>query len=316
MKKLISWILVMVLMLGAVSACAQEQSTVSSQTLENDQYNLSCTEGLPSQWRNILLIGADSRQKTIESGRADAIIVCSIHRQTGQIKLTSLLRDLWVEMDDGHYRDRINTAFRYGGPELMMKTVNETLKLNITEYVAINFYGFCDVVDSIGGVEIELGPNEAAYINKGYSADFGDVTGKKIPADAKSAVLTGEQALGYARIRKIDSDMKRTERHRKLITAILNKVLTLGFEAQCQFVDQCLSCVATNISRAQILLIGMQILAHGMDDMEQIALPSAGNYYYVNHDGRSTYEFKKDVIVEEAHAFIYGTDEDAGNDAQ
>ena len=142
------------------------------------------------------------------------------------------------------------------------------------------------------------------------------MTGKRIPADAKSAVLTGEQALGYARIRKIDSDMKRTERHRKLITAILNKVLTLGFEAQCQFVDQCLSCVATNISRAQILIIGMQILAHGMDDMEQIALPSEGNYYYVNHDGRSTYEFKKDVIVEEAHAFIYGTDEDAGNDAQ
>lgn len=299
MKKLISWILVMVLMLGAAPchAAATPDEAERSEDIVN-----------------ILLIGEDADKNVHNSGRADAIMVCSIGTE-GQVKFLSLARDLWVEMDTG-FADRINAAYRYGGPELLLKAVNQTLQMDISQYISINFYGFCDVVDMIGGVEVELEPNAAGAINKKTAEKYGNGEVTPIPAGATSAVLSGAQALGYARIRNLDSDIGRTGRQRKVLTGILKKVLTLSLSEQKAFFEQCLACVETNVEQMELFSLGLKILAHGMDDMEQIALPSEGNYYYVNHDGRSTYEFKKDVIVEEAHAFIYGTDEDAGNDAQ
>lgn len=261
------------------------------------------------QRTNILLIGEDAQKDVHQGGRADAIMICSIGPD-GQIKLISLARDLWVEMENG-FQDRINAAYRYGGPELLLKAVNQTLQMELDQYISINFYGFCDVVDLIGGVEVELAPNEAGAINKKTKESFGNTEVTPIPAGSTSAVLSGAQALGYARIRELDSDVGRTGRQRKVLTGILKKVLTLGFDEQKAFFDACLDCVETNMETTQMFSLGLKILARGMEDLEQIALPSAGTYYYVNHEGRSTYEFNKEAIVTDAHAFLYGDGEAA-----
>lgn len=292
MKRIISLLLAM-LMMSCAMPCVAETIVTSDEAREN------------AQWMQILLIGEDAQRDVHMGGRADSIMVCSINEQTGQIKLISIARDLWVEMD--RFADRINAAYRYGGEELLLKAVNQTLQMDISNYITINFYGFCDVVDSIGGVEVELEPKEAYAINKKTNELYGNTEVVPIPVGATSAVLSGAQALGYARVRELDSDFKRTGRQRKVLMGILNKVLTLSFDEQKAFFDNCLACVTTNMETMQMFSLGMKILAHGMSDMEQVALPSPGHYYYVNHDGRSTYEFNKEIIVQEAHDFIYGT---------
>lgn len=293
MKRILSLILAL-LMMHCVVTCTAEAITTVDEAQES------------GNWTHILLIGEDARKDVHNGGRADAIMVCSIDERTGQIKLISIARDLWIEMD--RFADRINAAYRYGGEELLLKAVNQTLQMDISNYITINFYGFCDVVDSIGGVEVELEPNEAGAINKKTSELYGNTEVVPIPAGSTSAVLSGAQALGYARIRELDSDYKRTGRQRKVLMGILSKVLTLSFDEQKAFFDGCLACVTTNVEVTELFSLGLKILAHGMSDMEQIALPSPGHYYYVNHDGRSTYEFNKEFIVQEAHDFIYGTD--------
>ena len=292
MKRIISLLLAL-LMMSCAMPCVAETIVTSDEAREN------------AQWMQILLIGEDAQRDVHMGGRADSIMVCSINEQTGQIKLISIARDLWVEMD--RFADRINAAYRYGGEELLLKAVNQTLQMDISNYITINFYGFCDVVDSIGGVEVELEPKEAYAINKKTNELYGNTEVVPIPVGATSAVLSGAQALGYARVRELDSDFKRTGRQRKVLMGILNKVLTLSFDEQKAFFDNCLACVTTNMETMQMFSLGMKILAHGMSDMEQVALPSPGHYYYVNHDGRSTYEFNKEIIVQEAHDFIYGT---------
>lgn len=292
MKRIISLLLAL-LMMSCAMPCVAETIVTADEAQES------------AQWMHILLIGEDARKDVHNGGRADSIMVCSINEQTGQIKLISIARDLWVEMD--RFADRINAAYRYGGEELLLKAVNQTLQMDISNYITINFYGFCDVVDSIGGVEVELEPKEAYAINKKTNELYGNTEVVPIPVGATSAVLSGAQALAYARVRELDSDFKRTGRQRKVLMGILNKVLTLSFAEQKAFFDECLACVTTNMETMQMFSLGMKIIAHGMSDMEQVALPSPGHYYYVNHDGRSTYEFNKEIIVQEAHDFIYGT---------
>lgn len=311
MKRFFCAVLALMTMLTAVCGAAAESKTeerlseAAASGVTASEANVSDPE---TQWTNILLIGSDERRERENGGRSDALMVCAVHNESGQVKLLSLARDMWVKLPDRSFEDKINTAYRYGGPELSMRVVGETLELDITQYIAINFYGFCDVVDMLGGVEIELMPNEAGAINQKTSETYGNTKVTPIPAGAKSAVLNGAQALGYARIRRLDNDFGRTQRQRNVLTAILKKVLTLSFTEQLQFVKACLACVDTNLSLEELLSLGGRILAHGMDDLEQAVVPGAGHYNYATKDGKSTVTFRPEVVIEEAHAFIYGLD--------
>ena len=200
MKRVLAWMLALMMLCCALPVTAENVET--------------------EEQTHILLIGEDSRKDVHQGGRADAIMICSVGAD-GQVKLISMARDLWIEMDTG-FADRINAAYRYGGPELLLKAVNQTLQMDISQYISINFYGFCDVVDMLGGVEVELEPNEASAINKKTSETYGNMEVVPIPRGATSAVLCGAQALGYARIRELDSDRGRTGRQRKVLTALVN----------------------------------------------------------------------------------------------
>jgi len=257
-------------------------------------------------WENTLLIGADTRRDLVEEGRADAIMVASVNRETGAIRLISLARDMWIQIPGRQTHNKINAAYRFGGPDMMMQAVSETLGLAIDRYAAVNFYGFCDVIDALGGIEVEMSAVEAAHVNRTVNADYGEQHVSRLPGGDGVKTLSGAQALAFARIRKLDNDFGRGQRQRRVILAVLDKVDALGLVGLLGFVKDCLGCVSTNIGLGDIMLLGTAVLRGGMEDVQQIGLPSAGNYHYDSEDGTSKVIFDAEETKREAHAFIYG----------
>lgn len=188
-------------------------------------------------YRNIALFGVDSRDNSFDNARSDAIIIVSINEKTNDVKLTSVYRDTYVDID-GHGLDKITHAYAYGGPELAISTLNKNLDLNITEFVTVNFETVQTVVNALGGIELTITDAEAGQI--GFSS-------------GGTYTLDGEEALAYSRIRKIDSDYQRTERIRTVLDAVFEKVKTMEISEILNLVDVVLPLISTNISSNQII---------------------------------------------------------------
>ncbi|MDO5378721.1 MAG: LCP family protein [Clostridia bacterium] len=299
MTKRIMALLLTLLMIAAAN-------TALALVIEVADDDLSVTEGLDENVTNILLLGSDSRTENAENGRSDAIIVASIHRETGAIKLTSLYRDMWVTISGASFEDKLNTAYRYGGPNLAMKMVNEILELNITQYVVINFSGLSDMIDHAGGVTLELTSVECGAINRTVESEKkpGETAARLSVQDGEHT-LSGTQALAFARLRNIDSGFARDGRHRRLLIALADKIRTLSLLEQIDFVTTGLQYVTTNLSLADTLELSFIALRSGLQDIRQLELPSQGNYRYGSGDGPSRVIFDQTQVRDEAHAFIY-----------
>ncbi|MBR2942134.1 MAG: LCP family protein [Clostridia bacterium] len=257
-------------------------------------------------WENILLIGEDTRRDVMEEGRADAIMVASVNRENGAVRLISLARDMWIRIPGSSAYNKINAAYRFGGPEMMLQAVTQTLGLEIEKYAAVNFFGFCDVIDALGGIEVDMSADEAAHINRTARQEYSAQRFSRLSEGDGVKTLSGEQALAFARIRKLDNDFGRGQRQRRVILAVLEKVRSLGFGGQLGFVKSCLDCMSTNMGLGDIMTLGMAIVRGGMEDVRQLGLPSAGNYHYDSEDGVSKVIFNAEETRREAQAFIYG----------
>ena len=192
-----------------------------------------------SNYRNIAIFGIDSREDTYSKGnRSDCIIIASMNNDTKEVKLVSVYRDTYVQIE-GHGLDKITHAYSYGEAPLAIKTLNTNFDLNITEFVTVNFDAVKDIIDDIGGITMTVTDEEVSHI-KGLTK-------------AGTYNLTGEQALAYARIRHAEGgDYKRTERMRDVLTAVLNKVKTFNISQLNQFVDKVLPKVYTNITASDV----------------------------------------------------------------
>ena len=299
-----------------------------------DPGKLDLNKNLPDHVINILLVGIDSRADDVEDGsqHGDVQIIVSINTQDGSIKLTSVLRDLYVTIPGYRNKNRINVAYDRGGGELAMRTVNNLLELNIEHYVAINFYGLASIIDSLGGVDIELTKQEAGaintYINKnlkkgGY--DNQDKDYERIPLEKKNGVqhLDGIQAVMYARLRSIDNDFARSNRQRHLMEVLLAKVLDGGMDLDKLFnlIAACLPYAKTNMSMQDMVTLALSVLNSGIMErvqtsgteglLEQARVPLDETWkYYTTDGGASVVAFRTDKRrqenIEAVHAFIYG----------
>ena len=206
----------------------EDDLSVSSEAAEN-----------LSNFRNIAIFGIDSREDTYSKGnRSDCIIIASINNTTKEVKLISVYRDTYVQIE-GHGLDKITHAYSYGEAPLAIKTLNTNLDLNITEFVTVNFDAVKDIIDNIGGISMNITSEEVSHI----------------PGISKAGTynLTGEQALAYVRIRHATGgDYKRTERMRDVLTAVANKVKTFNVSQLNKFIDFVLPKIYTNITAADI----------------------------------------------------------------
>ena len=220
--------------LMAEMASMLEDTTVDT---EVDLSNLELNEALPDYVVNILLLGVDNRSVELVSGRADANIICSINTQDGSIKLTSIARDTAVVVPGYKSRKRINTAFKFGskdgdlakGAELAMKTVNRNFQMNIERYVVVNIHGLADIIEALGGVDMELTKAEAKAINYELHVKepMDNVKRDRLAETDGVQHLDGMEAVTYGRIRNLagQNDFNRNGRQRALLEALLRDAL-------------------------------------------------------------------------------------------
>ena len=208
-------------------------------------------------YRNIALLGIDSRADDYGLGnRSDCMMIASINQETNEIKLISVYRDTYVYvMENGTKRlDKVTHAYSYGGAQNTLKSLNEAMDLNITEFVTVNFDAVIAAVDSLGGVYIDIDESEIKYVN-----DYIDATSES--SGVKSSHIThsgrqkldGVQAVSYTRVRyTAGGDYKRTERMRTVVEAMLSKAKTLNVGQLNSFADTILPKIRTNISTSEI----------------------------------------------------------------
>ena len=175
---------------------------------------------------NILLVGSDHGAIKGDHGRSDSIMIATVNFKTKELKLTSLMRDMYVEIP-GHGHNKLNAAYAFGGVELLYQTIAKNFGIKIDNYCVVDFSTFEKVINKVGGVEISLEEKEAKYLNTT------NYISKKKYRNVKvgKQTLNGNQALGYARVRYVvskkygDGDFGRTGRQRAVLQAALNKVL-------------------------------------------------------------------------------------------
>ena len=257
LKIILILIIIIVILLGVGFGFVNSKLSKMQQVDINEE-NLSINEQTSEnlkEYRNIALFGVDSRSDNLgEGNRSDCIIIASINESTGNVNLTSVYRDTYVDID-GHGLDKITHAYSYGGPELAIKTLNENLDLNISEFVTVNFDVVADAVNALGGVTIDIQKDEIKYLNS-YLNETSKVTGLQTSeiTSAGKQTLDGVQAVAYSRIRYTSGgDYKRTERMRTVVEAMFDKVKTMSIGEINDLANEILPELYTNINTGEIL---------------------------------------------------------------
>ena len=325
-----------------------------------DPNELEINENLPDNIINILLIGLDVRGTKKEkllteqgkySKRSDVLIVLSLNLDDGSIKLSSLARNTYVEVPGRKNKTIIANSYGHANyengkfkswtdtPETCIRTVNHNFELNIQYYVAINFYGVAQIIEGLGGVDLDLTKTEATAINtylstgtiknskgekishgKAIANSYDDKNGKRDKLKKTSGVqhLDGIQALMYARLRSIDSDFVRTARTRHLLDCLLKQVLEKIKSNQLDvlnLVSDFISYPITNINPSTIMQLIGNVMSSGVMDrldstdslISEFRIPIDGHWRYDTIDGSSVTIMKdKQYTVESLHEFIYG----------
>ena len=308
-----------------------------------DPDSLDVNPNLPDNVINILLIGVDTRTSDPQEiiGRGDTQIILSVNRDTGAIKMASIVRDAYVTVSGfgtkNSSKDKINTSFQRGcmqkkdasireqthsGAARAMRTVNYNFEMNIENYVAINFNGLASIIDSLGGIDIDLTKAEAGYINS-YLAKHPPAYDNKAKGERTSLQqaagtqhLDGVQAVMYARIRSLsgENDFNRTDRQRHLLDLLLQKVMSnLDINTLMDLIDIATSYAATNMNFETMFNLARSLIpalsSHSGDDslFEQMRIPADDTWKYGTVNGTSVIMFKRSAHpTEDLHNFIYG----------
>lgn len=259
--------------------------------------------------KNILLIGNDSRTED-ESGRSDAMILVSISSRTNTIHMTSLLRDIYVDIP-GHDGNRLNAAYAYGGPELLMETLEENFDIEVNRYMLVNFQAFANLVDAVGGVDLEVTNEEVQYIN-GYLVEYNQLQGNPEGTDyldtslSGTIHLNGPQALAYCRNRYIGTDFARTERQRKVLAAAIKSAPLALVTNGGELIDGVMSNITTNLTKSELNGLMLQAPAMLTYDMISGSIPLEGTYSNANIRGMAVLEVDFEANKEYIQTEIYG----------
>ena len=218
---------------------------------------------------NIMLIGSDSLSAG-DHGRSDSLMILSLDIRHKKIKVTSIMRDIWISIPK-FGQDRFNAAYAIGGPKLTIETIQKNFGIHIDRYAVVDFKGFADIIDTLGGIDIELTATECAYINK-YSGDLHTLKGSGIKH------LTGLQALNYARDRNSKgSDYDRTSRQRNVIKTVLEKLKTANIAQLTKLLPEFLSMMTTNFKLSELTKLASKSSTYFNYPMEEFRLPTNDN---------------------------------------
>ena len=259
---------------------------------------------------NILLIGLDGTNDKFPK-RSDTMIILTIDKLNKSLKLTSLARDTLVKIP-GRGEEKLTHAYAYGQEELLMQTINENFDLDIKDYAVVNFKSFIDIVDIIGGVDINVNEKEIHHLNEVikeyYGVNHEDTKNIEYITSSGNHNLNGYQALAYARIRKLDTIYKRDERQRLILTNIAHKLSDVSISKYLQIAKSILRHIKVNIAFNKI--IDLAFIAHELAsyDISQLEFPISEYREEGRIGEKGTYVVKwdKNKNIELLHQFIYG----------
>ncbi len=260
-------------------------------------------------YTNFVLFGADSRDNDVESDlNTDSIIIVSLNNETKEIKLLSVYRDTLLDVGNGNIQ-KCNSAYRRGGAKQAINMLNQCLDMNIQKYVTVNWSVVSDVIDLLGGVEVEVTEAEMKAMNK-YIRETARVAGKKavLIEEAGVQTLDGVQATTYARIRKgVGDDYARTGRQRELIELALKKAIKSDFGTIDKIIDTVFPEVSTNFTMSEILKYASNLIKFEIVDNSGFPF----NKDSATLSGRGSCAFSLDYVgdVSQLHEFLFGVTE-------
>lgn len=257
---------------------------------------------------NIAAFGVDSRDSSVGRGNnADVIMVVSINRENGEIRIASVFRDSYLSLGNGNY-NKINQAYAVGGPELAVKALNQNLDLNITDYVTFNWKAVATGINILGGVDIELSQPEFKYINS-YITET--VKGTKIGSvqltHAGMNHLDGIQAVAYARLRYMDNDYTRTERQRRVLELCVEKAKQADPATLSDLAGNMLSMVATSLTWEDGMNLAMNVKKYSIVDT--IGFPMDRREINMSFKGACVIPNTLEKNVKDLHTFFFGGEE-------
>ena len=256
---------------------------------------------------NIALFGGDRRGKE-DVVHSDAIMVLSVDKVHKKVKLSSIMRDTYVDVYD-HGMTKINHAYAYGGPELAIRTLNENFNLNIRDYAFVDFYSFEELVDAVGGIDMDIKEIEIKEINR-CIREIAAIKNTEPTLIRNSGMnhLNGEQAVAYSRIRKVGGgDYERTERQRKVMDELFKKGKDVDISKYPAIIDSIFPYIETSLSKMEIMKLGTYVLTNNIQTIDQARFPkdehSHGEFiekvWYLVTDLEET--------EKQIHEFIYET---------
>lgn len=261
-------------------------------------------------YTNIALFGLDAREgESIESGvRSDSMMIASINNETNEVKVVSIFRDTLLKQQDGTF-DKANAAYSYGGPQEAIALLNRNLDLDIKNYMSVDFKALSDVIDALGGMELELTAEEVVHMNN-YCVETSEVTGKDYeriePEVAGTYHLNGVQATSYARIRATaGGDYKRAERQRLVIEKIVEKAQKANLKTLDKIIDVVFPQVSTSFSSKDLIGIAANALSYQLGETQGFPYSIADTDVVDGSEGSYVVPSDFDGDVKKLHEFLF-----------
>ena len=268
---------------------------------------------------NVAIFGVDGRED-VEGNRSDSIMIASADFEHGAVKVTSLMRDSYVYINDDYGYDKLNAAYSLGGPELALKTINQNFDTPITDYVTIDFTSMVEMVNAVGGVTIDITSEDELYWVNQYLMDVNDkvkTNSPNVPGTGPQ-LLDGSQALAYCRVRYVgNGDFDRTQRQRAVFEQVLSKALKLNPIAQYNLMMKVMPYVETSLSTTELIKYASNAMFMSGHEIKQMQMPTDGLVDTGTLDGISyVFPYTLSENIEAWYRFVYETDYTPSDTAQ
>lgn len=273
--------------------------------VENKELDVETVEKMKGYW-TIAVFGVDSRGTNVGKGtNADVNMICNINQDTGEIKLVSVFRDSYLNINDSNHYNKLNMAYAQGGPEQAVKTLNKNLDLNITDYATFNWKAVADGINILGGIDMEISKAEFYYIN-GFITETVKATGIGSHHLKKAGMnhLDGVQAVAYGRLRLMDTDFARTERQRKVIEKAFEKAKNSNFSVLNNVMEVVFPQIATSLTFTDLTNLGLAISKYHISDTT--GFPSARADANMGKKGACVVPATLTKNVTLLHQFLFG----------
>ena len=268
-QKVLCAFIIVVLLFGVGAYGFVQNSLNKVEKVKLDKKKLSCVD--IDGYINILLLGVDARsmkKKELEGKNTDCIIVVSINTETKRVNMISVYRDTYLALNGTNEYNKVNAAYAWGGAEGAITTMNENLDLNIDNYVLFNFKVVSDLVNEVGGIEVDVKEEEIEELNK-YTKETAHIVHQKkyqLVKEPGKQTLEGVQAVAYGRIRKgVGDDFKRTSRMRTVVKKVTHKLQDMSVSQLMKVMDMVLPQIQTSLSNNDMIGLAQRLSSYEFD---------------------------------------------------